>query len=282
VRRRGFLAAAVAGLTFVCTAPASAVQPYIVGGVNADEPYPFIVSLQSASGRHFCGGSLIAPDWVVTAAHCVQGKSASQVTARIGSNDHTQGGEVVPSAEVVTHPDYNPDGAGGDLGLVRLAHPAQAAPIPIAASAAPGTATRLLGWGQTCPTEGCGESPVLLQQLDTQIDPPSRCTASFDPKDELCTDNPGGKSGSCYGDSGGPEIAKADDRWQLLGVTSRPGNTDSTCATAPSIYTSTVAYSAWIAGRIAPPPPSQPEPTPSPSPSPTPSPSPAPSPSPGA
>ncbi|MEC3979883.1 serine protease, partial [Amycolatopsis sp. H20-H5] len=46
--------------------------------------------------------------------------------------------------------------------------------------------------------------------------------------------------------------AKIGDRWVLLGLTSRPGNGDLTCATAPSIYTSAVAYAPWIAEKTAP------------------------------
>jgi secreted trypsin-like serine protease len=162
---------------------------------------------------------------------------------------------------------------GGDIGLFRLAAPVAAAPITVGTVTTPGTATRVLGWGQTCPTPSCGKVSTLLQQLDTHIVAATGCTAAFDAKDELCTDNPGGKSGSCYGDSGGPEIVQTEGKWQLLGVTSRPGNGDATCATAPSIYTSAVAYAAWIMSIIAP----VTTPTPTASPTATPSASPTPS-----
>lgn len=248
--------------------PASAAEPGIVGGTDANQAYPFVVSLHSASGKTFCAGSLIAPKWVVTAAHCVQGRNPAVLSARVDSNDNTQGGEVAQPAEIVVHPDYNPDGAGGDIALIRLTSPAKAEPIAIGTVTAPGTPTRLLGWGQTCPVQGCGQSPVLLQQLDSQIVDATRCTAAFDSTAELCTDSPNGKAGSCYGDSGGPQLVKLDEKWQLLGVTSRPGIADVTCATGPSIYTSAVAYAEWISAKISPAPPTTPPPTPTPPPSP--------------
>ncbi|MGW5702772.1 S1 family peptidase [Amycolatopsis japonica] len=227
----------------------------LVGGREADEHYPFIVSLHSASGKAFCAGTLIAADWLVTAGHCVEGKNPANLGARVGSNDNTQGGEIAKLAEIVVNPSYNPEPehAGGDLALVRLAAPVKTAPIAIGAVVAPGTATRLLGWGQTCPTSGCGKGPAKLQQLDTKIVEGTRCTAKFDGAVELCTDNPGGNTGSCYGDSGGPEIAKVDEKWVLLGTISRPGNADPVCATSPSIATSVVAYAQWIAEKITPP-----------------------------
>jgi secreted trypsin-like serine protease len=236
----------------------------LVGGKNADEPYPFIVSLHSASGKAFCAGALITAEWLVTAGHCVEGKNPANLSARIGSHDNTQGGETAKLAEIVVNPAYNPvpENAGGDLALVRLTAPVKAAPITIGAVVAPGTPTRLLGWGQTCPTSGCGKGPAILQQLDTRIVEGAKCTAKFDGAVELCTDNPGGNTGSCYGDSGGPEIAKVDEKWTLLGTISRPGNADPVCATSASIATSVVAYAPWITEKITPPAP--PEPTPAP------------------
>jgi len=93
------------------------------------------------------------------------------------------------------------------------------------------------------------DATSTLQQLDTQIVEGTKCTSVFDGTAELCTDNPGGKSGACFGDSGGPEIVRDGDHWQLVGVTSRPGNNAPECATAPSIYTSVVAYAPWIAEK---------------------------------
>ena len=255
---------ALASLTLCGNA---AAEPDIVGGTDADQPYPFAVSLHSQSGRLFCAGALVTPTWVVTAAHCVFDKTPAAVTARVGTNDVGQGGEVEQAAEILVNPAFDPDVPAGDIALVRLAEPVKAAPIVPAAAAAPGTATRLLGWGQTCPTPNCGKIPTVLQQLDTHIVEGTKCTAVFDGRVELCTDNPDGKAGSCYGDSGSPEITRSGgiqggrsplwrgpgggapedtDHWLLVGITSRPGNGDSTCATAPSIYTSVVAYAPWI------------------------------------
>jgi secreted trypsin-like serine protease len=266
------LVVALAGLAaclMIGAQPPAGAQPRIVGGVAADQPYPFMVSLHSTSGKLFCAGSLVAPTWVVTAAHCVQGKNPSMLSARIGSNDNTQGGEVAKLAELVIDPDFTGVAPGGDIALIRLAAPVTTAPIPLGTVTAPGTATRVIGWGQTCPTVACGKIPDLLQQLDTHLVAATGCPAAFDPKVELCTDNPGGKDGSCYGDSGGPEVAAVEGKWQLLGVTSRPGNADPTCATAPSIYTSAVAYGAWITSILTavPTPPMSPTPTPTATPS---------------
>jgi secreted trypsin-like serine protease len=236
-------------LVFALVPATASAEPAIVGGAVADQPYPFTVSLHSSSGRLFCAGALIAPTWVVTAAHCAFDKTPAGISVRASTNEVGQGGEVAQVAGIVVNPAFNTQNPAGDIALLRLAAPAAATPIALATAAAPGTATRILGWGQTCPKVNCGDIPTNLQQLDTHIVEGAKCTSAFDGTAELCTDNPGGKSGACFGDSGGPEIVRDGDHWLLVGVTSRPGNNDPVCASAPSIYTSVVAYAPWIAEK---------------------------------
>ncbi|WP_233223303.1 trypsin-like serine protease [Amycolatopsis sp. CA-128772] len=243
------LPALLALILAVVVPGSAAAAPAIVGGVAADQPYPFTVSLHTPAGKLFCAGALIAPTWVVTAAHCAFGKTPSAISLRLGTNDSGQGGEVAQVAGIVVNPAFNTQSPAGDIALLRLTAPVTTTPIGLGAAASPGTATRIVGWGQTCPKLNCGGLPTALQQLDTHIVEGSKCTSGFDGTAELCTDNPGGKAGACFGDSGGPEIVRSGDTWQIVGVTSRPGNNDPECATAPSIYTSVVAYAPWIAEK---------------------------------
>ncbi len=233
--------AALASAAGAAAAPATdgGVTPFIVGGGNATQTYSWMVSLQSTTGSHFCGGSLIKANWVVTAKHCVQGRSASSIRARIGTTNRTSGGTVATGAQVITHSSY-------DIALVRLSTSVSQTPIAVASTSGPtGTATRIIGWGQTCaPRGGCG-APVTLQELNTSIVADSRCLGIYGSV-EICTNNPNGNSGACYGDSGGPQVKAVNGQWQLIGATSRAGNNSSTCATGPSIYMDVPAFRSWI------------------------------------
>ncbi|GDY30326.1 S1 family peptidase [Gandjariella thermophila] len=242
-----FAATALASLAMAApAASASPAHPFIIGGTPATQTYSFMASLQSPDGQHHCGASLIDKQWLVTAAHCVEGQQPSNMRIRIGSTDRTSGGEFVTPDKFVPNPQASQTQAGYDIALIHLPQAVQAAPVKIAGtSPTPGTALRLIGWGQTCPSQGCGEPPQQLQQLDTKTVDPSQCNGgAFDAQRELCIDNQGGKASACYGDSGGPAVVHDGDGWALVGATSR-GQAQN-CPDKPGIYTNVVAHTDWI------------------------------------
>lgn len=243
LRRLGvgaFAAAAVLSLIFSPQAVAKPppgddeVSTQIVGGAPATETYSFMVSLQNSSGSHFCGGSLIKPNWVVTAAHCADINPAQ---VRVGTRTWNSGGTV--ARVVAQHESPN----GSDVALLRLDRNVPEQPIAIAADGgAQGTATRLIGWGST--TGERGDRPTQLQQVDVQVT--SGCTNQFNPQLELCLGGVPGKS-ACYGDSGGPSVRQVNGQWQLTGATSRAGQGRHPCqSNSASIYGSVPAHKQWI------------------------------------
>lgn len=212
--------------------PDGGMVPLIVNGRPASENYSFLVY---TSG---CTGSLIKANWVVTAAHCPTPSSV-----RVGSINRTSGGTVVAVNGSVSH-------SRADVKLMRLASSVTQAPAPIpTTSGATGTATRIIGWGQTCPTRGCGGAPVVATELDTSIVADSRCLGIDGPV-EICTNNTNGNSGACYGDSGGPQVRLVNGRWNLIGATSRSGNGSAVCATGPSIYGDLPSIRSWINTQV--------------------------------
>jgi snapalysin len=204
----------------------------VVNGRPATENYSFMVYVSG------CTGSLIKANWAVTAKHC-----ATPSSVRVGSVDRSSGGVVVAVRRAVNHPRI-------DVKLLELASSVSYAPAPIpTASGAVGTATRIIGWGQTCPTRGCGSAPRVANELDTSIVADSRCSG-INAAYEICTNNTNGNAGACYGDSGGPQVRQVSGRWALIGVTSRAGNNNSTCATGPSIYGDLPSIRTWVNQQV--------------------------------
>lgn len=247
------LAALTLALGFVPAASATSSalgEPgtLIVGGGNATEHYDWMASLQR-HGQHSCGASLIASQWVLTAAHCVQDAQPGDLGLRIGSPDRTKGGTQTGVSQIVVHPNYATKNPNGDLAVLKLSEPVSNTPVSIAdSSGKAGASSRIIGWGLTCPMRGCGQPPEQLQQLDTQVMSDQLCSlSSIDGKTEICT---GSKqlvgSNACFGDSGGPQMIGTPGHWQLTGITSRLGSPVPVCGTAPSVYTDATAYVDWI------------------------------------
>jgi secreted trypsin-like serine protease len=222
-----------AGISMAAADP-EPITPNIIGGSNASQTYSFMTSLQSNGGGHFCGGSLVRPDWVVTAKHCLAGESTSTFQMRIGSTQRSSGGTVARPDKIALHP-------SADLAVVHLSAPVSQQPVPVASSAPVSTAIRIIGWGCT-KDPNCGPAPETLQELDTSILADNACGGNAT---SICVNNPGGNRGACYGDSGGPAVRGTTGSFELVGATH--GGTG-ICGTNPSIYTDTAALKSWIEG----------------------------------
>jgi len=227
---------------------AFAEEDKIVGGYECEKhSQPHQVSLNS--GYHFCGGSLVNENWVVSAAHCYK----SRVQVRLGEHhiEVDEGTEQwISSSRVIRHPNYSSYNINNDIMLIKLSKPAtlnqyvQAVALPTSCAPA-GTMCLVSGWGNT---QSYYDDSDKLQCLDLPI-------LSFDDCDNaypgMITDAmfcagflEGGKD-SCQGDSGGPVVCNGE----LQGVVSwgygcaEKGN--------PGVYAKVCLFNDWLEQTMA-------------------------------
>jgi trypsin len=243
----------------------SVPQPRIIGGGETQPTrYPFTVSLQNV--QHFCGGTLIASDVVLTAAHCTI-IDFSEVTVVIGS--HTVDGKTSMGNEVeklgvtrvYTHPEYNALTNNYDFALIFLDTPTTSN-VKYARlnddAQVPSTADTLtaIGWGDTSAGEGYDYSNILME-VDVDYMENEDCDASSDSQDSykgmifdamLCASRPG-KDG-CQGDSGGPIIIKGSDASQDVQVGIASWGYGCASPDFPGVYSRVSVGYKWIRNRV--------------------------------
>ena len=240
--------------------PGELPQPMIVGGTQVDPAcpnckYDFMVSLQSSGwwGGHFCGGSLVREDWVVTAAHCVQGESPSNLDVVIGLHNvnGTTGSQTRSVDQIIIHPSYSGNSLNNDYALLHLSSPiTDFEPIKLCTDTnhdeEPVMSTTM-GWGAT---SSGGNSSNLLLEVDVPIDDSCGNYSNSDITNNMvCAGDGNGGEDSCQGDSGGPLImTNSDGEYELIGIVSWGYG----CAEAqyPGVYSKIHSRLDWFFGYI--------------------------------
>ena len=254
--------------TFDCVAPDRRPVSRIVGGFDAPPgmaPWQISVQhLQEGEWENFCGGSLISPSWVLTAAHCftdprtgVQNRFEDDFRMMYGSQSLAAGGEYRRAARIVIHEGHDARRNLHDIALVRLADPLPGArtlqlqsPRLNRVFGPPGACSVVTGWGRL---EEGGVRPDRLQAVDLPIIDNATCGSIYPSvypiglitDAQVCAGYEQGTLDTCGGDSGGPLVVPGGPTgWTQIGIVSYGWR----CAAprAYGVYTRVSSYIDWI------------------------------------
>jgi hypothetical protein len=250
----------------------------VIGGVYANPDAWSFPAYVLIDRNLQCGGTLVAPNFVLTAGHCAVDSNskiahpASSYEIRLGSIYPDRGGEVHGVKRVIPHQKFSEKfPLENDIALLELDTPSKLTPAVLDGLPAAGSESRLaveakvdpwakiLGWGRTNPDPTVNSLSDRLREAHLPIVDNDVCQRqisgelrNFGPIDgrRLCAGQSSGGVDSCNGDSGGPILSQAANReWVQIGIVSY-GVERCGVAGAYGVYTRVSAFADWLKSNL--------------------------------